>query len=87
MKLTYRADLLVLPLKFKDFIALIKIREKIRMQTNPAYYMESWKRKLEIYVASIPDYYLSYIHACLNSMKLCDGEIFDKKKPRLLSKA
>ena len=57
------------------------------MQTNPAYYMESWKRKLEIYAASIPDYYLSYIHACLNSMKLCDGEIFDKKKPRLLSKA
>ena len=80
LKIPYRADIIILPLNFVEFLALLRVREKIEKQSNKDYYLESWKILLENYVAGIPNYYKFYMQAALNFMNYSEVELFKKNK-------
>lgn len=86
LKMTYRADLIVLPLRFKEFIALLKVREKIERQTNKAYYLQYWIPKIESYADSIPLFYRNHIMMSLSILGYKDSDQLTKRTSMLSKK-
>ena len=80
LKIPYRADLIILPLNFVQFISLLRIREKIEIQSNKETYLNSWKVLLDNYLQEIPNYYKFYLQAALYSMKYNEVYLLKKSK-------
>ena len=80
LKYPFRADLIILPLNFVEFITLLRIREKIEIQSNKETYLSSWKVLLESYAHEIPNYYKVYLQAALNSMGYTEVSLLKKTK-------
>lgn len=85
LKLPFRADLIILPLNFPEFIALIRAREKIKDQPEKEVYLNAWKSLLEKYLSSIPFIYRNYVNATLNCLKINDVQILKNRRAVTLS--
>jgi len=80
LKIPFQADLIILPLNFTEFIALLRVREKIEKQSNKEYYLKAWRTLLEKYLAGIPFYYRYYINAALNFMKYNESQLLKNRR-------
>jgi hypothetical protein len=80
LKIPFRADLIILPLNFSEFIALVRAREKIKDQPEKEMYLDAWKLLIEKYLSSIPFIYRNYINATLNCLKINDVQALKNRR-------
>ncbi|CAI2382149.1 unnamed protein product [Moneuplotes crassus] len=69
LNMPFKAELVILPVRFKEFFVLLRVRKEIEKQTNQEFYLKPWLELLQNYIRKIPPYYNFYIRRALLNLK------------------